>query len=80
MEVTDMIWYLNGFLGEKKSKKNASEKVRQKQKQVIQKGLADMCMLQVPFRLPESFCAKIIKKITRKFLLKGLQKVVLVLF
>ena len=78
MEVTDMIWYLNGFLGEKKSKKNASEKVRQKQ--VIQKGLADMCMLQVPFRLPESFCAKIIKKITRKFLLKGLQKVVLVLF
>ena len=80
MEVTDMIWYLNGFLGEKKSKKNASEKVRQKQKQVIQKGLADMCMLQVPFRLPESFCAKTIKKITRKFLLKGLQKVVLVLF
>ena len=55
-------------------------KVRQKQKQVIQKGLADMCMLQVPFRLPESFCAKTIKKITRKFLLKGLQKVVLVLF
>lgn len=32
MEVTDMIWYLNGFLGEKKSKKNASEKVRQKPK------------------------------------------------
>jgi len=37
------------------------------QKQVIQKGLADMCMLQVPFRLPESYCCKIIKKITRKF-------------
>ena len=36
-------------------------------KQVIQKGLADMCMLQVPFRLPESYCCKIIKKITRKF-------------
>ena len=68
MEVTDMIWYLNGFLGEKKSKKKCIGKGAAKtKKQVIQKGLADMCMLQVPFRLPESYCCKIIKKITRKF-------------
>lgn len=81
MEVTDMIWYLNGFLGEKKSKKKCIGKGAAKtKKQVIQKGLADMCMLQVPFRLPESYCCKIIKKITRKFFFKGLQKVVLVLF
>ena len=68
MEVTDMIWYLNGFLGEKKSKKKCIGKGAAKtKKQVIQKGLADMCMLQVSFRLPESYCCKINKKITRKF-------------
>ena len=57
---------LNGFWGEK-VEKCIGKGDGKNQKQVIQKGLADMCMLQVPFRLPESYCCKIIKKITRKF-------------
>ena len=62
MEVTDMIWYLNGFLGEKKSKKKCIGKGAAKtKKQVIQKGLADMCILQVPFRSPESFVKRFTK-------------------
>ena len=53
--------------GEERQEKMHWKRCGKNQKQVIQKGLADMRMLQVPFRLPESYCCKIIKKITRKF-------------
>ena len=75
-----MIWYLNGFLGEKKSKKKCIGKGAAKtKKQVIQKGLADMCMLQVLLDYQKVIAARSSKR-SPEVLLKGLQKVVLVLF
>mgnify|MGYP004455991289 CR=1 FL=1 len=49
MEVTDMIWYLNGFLGEKKSKKKCIGKGAAKTKTGNSKGTCRYVYAAGPF-------------------------------